>query len=188
MFSYQLLARFNKGERKAQNEVWKKYFPQVFSNIRILTEGSAEAEDMALEIMEKLILREKPFESLDHIRGYLFKAVRNKCKNNRDRSESSETKSEHFEQYYKDIAPEDLDDAESIAALRSQVFKVINELPTKCREVFLMYHVQGMKNPEIAREKNISVKAVEKHKTHAFKKLRMKLGSNYRFILSILFL
>ena len=62
MFSYKLLDGFNKGERKAQNLVWKKYFPEVFSNIRILTGGSLEAEDMALEIMEKLILQGKTFE------------------------------------------------------------------------------------------------------------------------------
>src|SRR5450432_1311724 len=81
MFSYQIIEGLKKGKPKVQSLVWKKYFAQVFSSIRVLTQGSPESEDMATEIMGKLFLVDVPFESLEQIRGFLFTAVRNKCSN-----------------------------------------------------------------------------------------------------------
>ena len=43
----------------------------------------------------------------------------------------------------------------------------IEQLPPKCRQVFLLSRVRGMTYPEIARHCGISVKMVEKHISHA---------------------
>ncbi len=43
----------------------------------------------------------------------------------------------------------------------------IEDLPTKCREVFLLSRVHGLTYPEIASRCGISVKMVEKHISHA---------------------
>lgn len=51
----------------------------------------------------------------------------------------------------------------------------ISALPEKCRSVFLMSRMDGMKNQNIAENLGISLKAVEKHITRALKELRTKL-------------
>lgn len=52
----------------------------------------------------------------------------------------------------------------------------INELPTKCRLVFILKRKEGLTNQEIADELDISIKTVEGQMTKAFKMLREKLG------------
>ena len=47
--------------------------------------------------------------------------------------------------------------------LQEQIKFVINKLPERCREVFLMSRFQGLKNREIAEQLHISTTAVEKH-------------------------
>lgn len=47
--------------------------------------------------------------------------------------------------------------------LQEQVAIVINSLPVRCREVFMMSRFERKKNREIASELNISTTAVEKH-------------------------
>ncbi|TBV74463.1 sigma-70 family RNA polymerase sigma factor [Pseudoxanthomonas winnipegensis] len=49
----------------------------------------------------------------------------------------------------------------------SIVRQTIEELPLKCRTVFLLSRARGMTYPEIARHCGISVKMVEKHISHA---------------------
>lgn len=51
----------------------------------------------------------------------------------------------------------------------------ISALPEKCRSVFLMSRMDGMKNQKISENLGISLKAVEKHITRALKELRTKL-------------
>ena len=52
--------------------------------------------------------------------------------------------------------------------------EIVNELPERCREVFILSRVDGMKNREIASKLNLSLKAIEKHISYALRVLRGK--------------
>lgn len=52
----------------------------------------------------------------------------------------------------------------------------IENLPPKCRQVFLLSRARGMTYPEIARHCGISVKMVEKHISHALAICLKKVG------------
>ena len=47
--------------------------------------------------------------------------------------------------------------------LQEQIEIVMEQLPERCREVFLLSRKEGLKNREIAAKLNISITAVEKH-------------------------
>ena len=64
------------------------------------------------------------------------------------------------------------DDRYTLAVLR----QVLDELPPKCRLVFLLHRAKGMKHAEIAAELGVSVKAVENHMIKANRIFREKLG------------
>ena len=51
----------------------------------------------------------------------------------------------------------------------------LNELPPKCREVFLFSRFEGKKNSEVAEILNITEKAVEAHISKALKAFRISL-------------
>lgn len=57
-----------------------------------------------------------------------------------------------------------------------QLMALISELPEKCRIVFLMSKIDDLTNREISERLGISVKAVEKQITKAYKYLREKLA------------
>lgn len=47
--------------------------------------------------------------------------------------------------------------------LEHQIQTILDRLPERCREVFIMSRFQGLKNREIAEQLHISAQAVEKH-------------------------
>ena len=53
--------------------------------------------------------------------------------------------------------------------------KALEEMPGQCRKVFEMSRFSGLKNKVIAKELDISVKAVESNITRALKALRIYL-------------
>jgi RNA polymerase sigma factor (sigma-70 family) len=58
------------------------------------------------------------------------------------------------------------------------LYEVIEHLPPKCRNVFLLSRVKRMTYPEIARHCGISVKMVEKHISHALAICANKVGGS----------
>ncbi|MEG3193143.1 RNA polymerase sigma factor [Lysobacter sp. D1-1-M9] len=59
-----------------------------------------------------------------------------------------------------------------------QVRAAILQLPTRCRQVYLLNRIEGMSYSQIARHCDISVKAVEKHVGRALRLLRLHLHDN----------
>ena len=58
------------------------------------------------------------------------------------------------------------------------LYGVIDQLPPKCRNVFLLSRVKRMTYPQIARHCGISVKMVEKHISHALAICASKVGGS----------
>ena len=71
-----------------------------------------------------------------------------------------------------DVEQEDIDTSERDAA----VWKAIDELPERCRHIFLMSKRDGLSNEEIAVELGLSVKTVKNQLTKALSRLRESLG------------
>ena len=60
--------------------------------------------------------------------------------------------------------------------LESDIRKAVDNLPEKCREIFIKSRFENKKNSEIAAELGISEKTVENQMTIALKKLRAELA------------
>jgi RNA polymerase sigma-70 factor (ECF subfamily) len=59
-----------------------------------------------------------------------------------------------------------------------QFCQIIDELPPRCRDVFILYKIHGMSYKEIAAELGISVSGVEKHIMKGLSHVRQKLLIN----------
>ena len=70
---------------------------------------------------------------------------------------------------------------------RSDIEKAVREvvatLPEKCREVFTLSKIEGLKNREIAEKLIISEKTVKRHISIALSRLREKLDYLLQIIL-----
>ena len=66
--------------------------------------------------------------------------------------------------------------------LEEQVYKAVEELPEKCKEVFKLSRFEHLQNKEIAQQLNISQKTVERHMTIALEKMRHYLKHLFIFL------
>ncbi len=63
----------------------------------------------------------------------------------------------------------------------------IENLPPKCKQIFLLSKQDGLTNIEIAEFLNVSIKSVEAHITKAFSILRKTVGEKVNSVLFLLF-
>jgi RNA polymerase sigma-70 factor, ECF subfamily len=132
-----------------------------------LDEAKGLVHDAFMALWEK-------FETLPrdaNFRSYLYTAVRNKSLNHiRDRK-----KQVMIDQVPEQIISEQ-NDPLIAGELESEIEMAIQSLPEKCRMVFEMNRMEGLKYSQIAEKVGISIKGVEAHMSKALAVLRDRLG------------
>lgn len=73
---------------------------------------------------------------------------------------------------HKDFIPYNQQDNLLVEELRIEIFKYVEILPDKCKNIFKLSRLKGLKNKDIALKLGISEKTVESHMRKALKEIR----------------
>ena len=136
-----------------------------------IVEDADLAEDLVAETFANVWQKVNEGFEIDNFKSYLYQAVRNSCLGYlRSKKETVGLES------IPDVDEETIDTSERDA----MIWKAIDELPPKCRQVFLLSKRDGLSNEEIAQEMGISIKTVKNQMTKAFGRLREALSSGHK--------
>ena len=150
-----------------------------------LTRNRAEAEDIVQNVFMRVWRKREKLKPDLSLKSYLYRSVYNEFIDNYRKKKVLST----IEKSYI-IAIDDLvQDGENKDMERMiNIMKIeIENLPPKCKEVFLMSKKDGLTNEEISEYLNISIKTVEAHITKAFSTLRQKIGAKVEILLLLIF-
>lgn len=144
------------------------YLPLGMYALRLVGDADT-AEDIEQDAFMKAWMYIENGGEIDNFRAFMYRTVRNLALTHlRD---SHETLDESF-------IPAVSDETIDTSFRDAGIWKAVDSLPEKCREVFLMSKRDGMSNEDIAEELGISVKTVKNQMTKAFSRLRDALASN----------
>ncbi|HWV74084.1 MAG TPA: RNA polymerase sigma-70 factor, partial [Pseudosphingobacterium sp.] len=133
------------------------------------------AEEIVQEIFISIWSRRNELQLLPtKLKGYLVRAVKLKIF---DHFRSEAIKQKHKDYLCKqtcDPNPQDTDQIILYRELSGTLKLLVNELPCKCREVYLL-HDKGLTLDEIASQLHISIHTVKYHLQHAKSVLRREL-------------
>jgi RNA polymerase sigma-70 factor (ECF subfamily) len=109
------------------------------------------------------------------VKTYLSTTVRNKCLNYLRDNKKFNREILDFEGLVTDKTY-DQPDRMVEAEIRAKIVKAIDELPVKCREIFVLNRHENLKYQEIANRLEISVKTVEAQMSKALQHMRDRLA------------
>lgn len=148
----------------------KLYLPLGMYALRIVDDADV-AEDLEQDAFMKAWLYIENGGEIENFTSFMYRTVRNVCISYlRNRPEML------GEELISEVADEEIDTSFRDA----RIWKAIDELPEKCREIFLMSKRDGLSNEEIAEELDISIKTVKNQMTKAFSRLREALADGHR--------
>lgn len=146
------------------------YLPLGMYALRIV-DNTSDAEDIVEETFMKAWQAISSGTEIGHFKSYMYRCVRNECVSFlRGKKEMEPI----------DSIPEISEEVMDTSFRDARIWKAIDELPEKCREIFLMSKRDGLSNAEIAEELNISVKTVKNQITKAFARLRESLSTGHK--------
>ncbi|MCH5234887.1 MAG: RNA polymerase sigma-70 factor [Muribaculaceae bacterium] len=151
------------------------YFRKLYLPLGMFALRMVEDPDVAEDLVSNTFANvwQKLVEGLEigNFKSYLYQSVRNECLlflRNKKETVGLEN--------ILDVDEETIDSSERDA----KIWKAIDQLPEKCRQVFLLSKHDGLSNEEIAQEMGISIKTVKNQMTKAFSRLRESLSSGHK--------
>ena len=147
--------------------VYEEYFAKLTQFITRMSRDEELAEEMAQRTMIKVWEQRDKIILTTSLKSYLYKVSYHEyLMDVRSRSKFAIIEDTVIE------AIEELEDEHDNQILLDKIRKEIDNLPPKCREVFILSKINGMKYKEIAEQLNISTKTIENHMTKALRLLR----------------
>jgi RNA polymerase sigma-70 factor (ECF subfamily) len=145
-------------------------------------------QDIAEDIVQQVFMNVwENIERMDVEKGvisYLYKSARNRCLNHLKSSYQSGTVHVDVPSDERSVPAERTLEEKELAV---RIKAAVNELPEKCRQVFLLSREGQFSYKEIASLLNISIKTVENQVGKALKHLYERLGSYLGLLIVIFF-
>jgi len=165
-----------KGDENAFIHLVDTFNQRLFGYALTLTNDKAMAQDILQNVFLKTWENRKKIRITHSLQNYLFKAVHYEFLNQYKKNRSTMIlEKKYFESLEREVLK--YDENSFVNAIEKITIEIQN-LPPKCREIFIMSRKEGLTNIEISHYQNISIKTVEAHITKAFSILRKKLGHN----------
>lgn len=182
---HQLLELIQKGDRLAFTELYNRYWDKLFTVAMNRLDDEHEAEEAVQEVFLSVWQRRSTLQLTHSVNTYLSVAVKYRIINHLDKQYRKRRHIDHLTI----SASREVDSTSqwlSEKELRRQLEQSINNLPEKCRIVFLLSREEQKTNAEIAAELNIAEKTVEAHMTKALSTLRQTLNISVPLLIYLL--
>ncbi|MCC9137564.1 RNA polymerase sigma factor [Pontibacter silvestris] len=150
------------------DEQWKRCFSISYNLLR----DKEQAEDLVQEVFMDLWIRRKTL-MIQNPEAFLTQMIKNKAFITLSRTSIPVRNLELLENLHKVLSPEETYLHEE---LHLQINHIVDKLPDRCREVFILRRYDELSVNEIATKLGMSIRTVEHHLYQATKLLKSNLN------------
>lgn len=166
------------------------YLPLCMYALRHIDDRDA-AEDIVQEAFMKTWQKIEAGTSVADFKPYIYRSVRNECVSWLRANASSHLEVIDNLEDLEDpsIEAPSLEDSILTAERDARLWRAIDALPSRCREIFLLSKQDGLSNEEIATRLRLSLQTVKNQMSKAYSRLRDSItysGSHPVFFLPFL--
>lgn len=180
-----LIESLRNGDESAYTYLIDTYHHKLCVYANSLVKNIYSAEDIVQNVFIKVWEQRARLKSDHAIKSFLYKLVYNEFIDLYRKNQSLFSLEKSYYEALNGIIQEE--DPESFQRVINAVNKEIQNLPPKCKEVFILSKKEGLTNIEIAEHLDVSIKTVEAQITKAFSLLRSSLEEKIKSVLFLLF-
>ncbi|GEL09275.1 RNA polymerase sigma-70 factor, ECF subfamily [Flavobacterium glycines] len=181
----QLIQALKKGDPKAYTYLVNSYHHKLCVYAYSFTHDHNLSEDIVQNVFMRIWNKRENLKDEFSIINFLYRSVYNEFIDQYRSQKSFYPLEKKYIDALNTIV--ETEDEHSLERIIKLVKREIQNLPPKCKEIFLLSKEEGLTNIEIAEYKNVSIKSVEAHITKAFSILRNSLGEKADLYLFLMF-
>lgn len=168
----ELFELLSMGKKEAFEIIYERHFVQLINKAFKRLGSKEDAREIVQEVFVQLYMKRTQIAHTDNLAGYLHTLLRNKIIDFYREQLAIKKKQYSLQQVHPvrvDEMPGAIMDGR---LLEKKISNLIDALPQKCREVFLLSRNEDLSHYAISKKLNISVSTVEKHVGKALKVMR----------------
>jgi RNA polymerase sigma-70 factor (ECF subfamily) len=180
-----LIESLSQGDESAYTYLIDTYHHKLCVYANSLVKNVYSAEDIVQNVFIKVWEQRTRLKTDHALKSFLYKLVYNEFIDLYRKNQSLFSLEKSYYDALNTVIQDD--DSESFQRVLNVVNKEIQNLPPKCKQVFILSKKEGLTNIEIAEHLDVSIKTVEAQITKAFSILRSSLDERVKSILFLLF-
>jgi RNA polymerase sigma-70 factor (ECF subfamily) len=165
----------------------ERLFQQFYRPLVIYAQQYVGYVEAAEDIVQEVFIRfweSQPYQDINvNLRAYIYQSVRNSCLN--QLKSSSKVQFGSIDEIGELSASEMLDESDWNEYMQ-EIYKKIELLPPRTREVFVAIVLENQKYKDVAEKMNISVNTVKTSLSRGLSTLRSNLSKEGKIILTLL--
>jgi RNA polymerase sigma-70 factor (family 1) len=181
----ELMKEIRAGNMLAFDALYRKYSKRLYKFSQSILKSKDEAENIIQDVFLNLWINRDKVEKDSSVKYYIFKIAYNSAISI-IRKKIKESQYIEYVKKLQDLKEEPVDLQIEYNELNKKLNEIINKLPGRQKEVYLLHKVEGLKYVEISKRLNISVNTIENHMSRALKTIREKLR-NYSILLILFY-
>jgi RNA polymerase sigma-70 factor (ECF subfamily) len=182
----ELVAAMKRDDQKAFRLIFHRYWKLIYKKAFSYLHDAAACEELVNDIFQS-IWQNRQRSDILNLKNYLTAATRYRVYSHLHATRNNPIV---YVESYNDIEPVSEDGYAPVAIrirdLNRQLENTLNEMPGRCREMFLLSRKEHLTNEEIAQRLGISQRTVENQISNALKYLRLKLGQVFMILIFLL--
>ena len=171
-----LLRALSRGDEKAFEVLFMRYFPRVKRFISGLLQDDITAEDFAQDILLKLWQKREEMAKIENLNAYLYRTSRNAVYQH---LRHILLVNEYGEKQQENLSRQQNEGAGNIE--ENMIQHTVEQMPAQRKRIYEMSRKEGKNNDEIAQLLAINKRTVENHLTQALADIRKMLKHFYLF-------
>jgi RNA polymerase sigma-70 factor (family 1) len=170
-----IIGRIRKGDIGQFESLFRSSYVSLVKYSKRLIKDQDTAEEIVQDLFFKLWQDRDKIKIESSLNGYLFRAVHNRCLHHFEHLKVVERHAQEMttEKYE---SPEDPVEKLQYKELQARIALILERLPERCGQIFMMNRFEGLKYSEIAKKLSVSIKTVESNMGKALKEFRKALS------------
>jgi len=153
---------FKEGNTKAFEKLFEIYHKRLYAFVYRLTHSKEDSEEIVQNAFIQVWKNRTNFKEEYPFDAYLFKIARNAFLNHNRKQINRRIFEKHFE-IFAEKASESTDEYVLFKETKMIIDALINSMPPKRREIFILQKIEGLSRKEISEKLNLSIVTVDSH-------------------------
>jgi len=183
-YELRILPEIRCGNQQAYQSLFYYYYQRLYHYALTFTSDQDKAEDIVQEVFVKLWKKRESLYPNGSLKAYLYRMTYNQFIDGYKKEKRYHEELAAFKSHA--LTPLLEESEESWQLKLSKLKEAIDNLPPRCREIFLLHKQEGIPQKEIAKKLDISVKTVENQVGKALNILKNKLTSKVMTLLMLI--
>jgi RNA polymerase sigma-70 factor (ECF subfamily) len=157
-----LIRAFKNGDQKAFEKLFERYHKKLYAYLMRLLDSKEDAEEIVQESFIKIWEKREEFIEGYSFDAFLFTIAKNTFLNFTREKVNRRVFEDHF-QIINEMESDKTDDYVIFKETREIIRLIIDDMPPRRREVFIMRKIEGLSRKEISEKLGISIITVDSH-------------------------